>query len=182
LFKTADEKTSFVRVPVINYLRACPKPEAKAALEEVAKIDPAAMKQAESFFPFAGGPPKTETKGEEKKDEKSKTESKGDAKAKNEPPAAAPPAGKSEAPAKKRSASVTPHPVNVAAEASPWTARPNEAVLWDTHAAEFNDMGNGWRGSTAGESPRRAAVGSLGFDVAIVAAFVGYWTYYWVRT
>jgi hypothetical protein len=60
LFKTADEKTSFVRVPVINYLRACPKPEAKAALAELAKIDPAAMKQAETFFPFAAGPPKTD--------------------------------------------------------------------------------------------------------------------------
>ncbi len=31
LFKTADEKSSWVRVPVINYLRACPKPEASAS-------------------------------------------------------------------------------------------------------------------------------------------------------
>lgn len=51
LFKTADEKSSWVRVPVINYLRACPKPEAAAKLEELKEIDPAAFKRATSFFP-----------------------------------------------------------------------------------------------------------------------------------
>ncbi len=51
LFKTADEKSSWVRVPVINYLRACPKPEATAKLEELKEIDPAAFKRATSFFP-----------------------------------------------------------------------------------------------------------------------------------
>ncbi len=30
LFKTSDEESSWVRVPVINYLRACPLPEAQA--------------------------------------------------------------------------------------------------------------------------------------------------------
>ena len=79
LFKTSNEKTSYMRVPIINYHRACPKPEAKTALEELAKLDPAAMKQAESFFPLAGGPPKTEAKS----DEKAKTEAKGDPKTKS---------------------------------------------------------------------------------------------------
>ena len=51
LFKTADEKSSWVRVPVINYLRACPKPEASAKLDELKEIDPAAFKRATSFFP-----------------------------------------------------------------------------------------------------------------------------------
>lgn len=51
LFKTADEKSSWVRVPVINYLRACPKPEASAKLDELKELDPAAFKRATSFFP-----------------------------------------------------------------------------------------------------------------------------------
>ncbi len=51
LFKTADDKSSWVRVPVINYLRACPLPEAANQLGELEKIDPAAFKRATSFFP-----------------------------------------------------------------------------------------------------------------------------------
>ena len=51
LFKNADEKSSWVRVPVINYLRACPLPEAAEKLEEIKEIDPAAYKRATSFFP-----------------------------------------------------------------------------------------------------------------------------------
>lgn len=51
LFKNADEKSSWVRVPVINYLRACPKPEAAEKLNEIKEIDPAAYKRATSFFP-----------------------------------------------------------------------------------------------------------------------------------
>jgi hypothetical protein len=39
---------------VINYLRACPRPEAKAYLVELEKIDPAAVKRANTFFPFGG--------------------------------------------------------------------------------------------------------------------------------
>lgn len=54
LFKQADDKSSWVRVPVINYLRACPRPEAKQYLEELEKIDPDAVKRASSFFPFGG--------------------------------------------------------------------------------------------------------------------------------
>lgn len=51
LFKSADEKSSWVRVPVINYLRACPLPAAEQALAELKEIDPAAFKRATSFFP-----------------------------------------------------------------------------------------------------------------------------------
>ncbi len=51
LFKTADEKSSWVRVPVINYLRACPLPEASAKIDELKELDPAAFKRATSFFP-----------------------------------------------------------------------------------------------------------------------------------
>ena len=51
LFKSADEKSSWVRVPVINYLRACPLPAAEQELAELKEIDPAAFKRATSFFP-----------------------------------------------------------------------------------------------------------------------------------
>ena len=52
LFKDATEETIWVRVPVINYLRACPQPEAAAAIEELTKIDPDAVKRASAFFAF----------------------------------------------------------------------------------------------------------------------------------
>lgn len=56
LFKKADEESSWVRVPVINYLRACPKPEAKEYLDELAKIDPDSVKRANSFFALPPAP------------------------------------------------------------------------------------------------------------------------------
>lgn len=52
LFKTADAGNNWVRVPVINYLRACPLPEAAAALKELEKVDPAAVRRANTFFPL----------------------------------------------------------------------------------------------------------------------------------
>jgi len=51
LYRKADEKTSWVRVPVVNYLRACPLPQAKELISECEKIDPAAVKRAREFFP-----------------------------------------------------------------------------------------------------------------------------------
>jgi hypothetical protein len=56
LFKTADEESSWVKVPVVNYLRACPKPEAKTYLAELAKLDPETVKRANAFFPAAPAP------------------------------------------------------------------------------------------------------------------------------
>lgn len=61
LFKKADDKSSWVKVPVINYLRACPKPRAKVLLEELKKIDPAAVKRANTYFP-QGAPAAAEKK------------------------------------------------------------------------------------------------------------------------
>ncbi len=52
LFVDADPETSWVRVPVVNYLRACPLPEAKKRLEELEKVDPKAVKRAATFFPI----------------------------------------------------------------------------------------------------------------------------------
>ncbi len=56
LFKNADEKTSWVRTPVVNFVRACPLPIAKEKMKQLEEIDPAAVKRANTFFPF--GPPK----------------------------------------------------------------------------------------------------------------------------
>jgi hypothetical protein len=56
LFKEADDKSSWVRVPVVNYLRACPLPEAEKYIEELEKIDPVAVKRARTYF----APPKPE--------------------------------------------------------------------------------------------------------------------------
>ena len=57
LFKDADDDSNWVRVPVVNYLRACPLPEAKTHLADLEKIDPESVKRANSFFPLGGGAP-----------------------------------------------------------------------------------------------------------------------------
>lgn len=67
LFKEADDKSSWVRVPVVRFLMQCPEPAAKKHLQELEAIDPGAIKRAQTFFPFGGGDPsKSEEKGEEK--------------------------------------------------------------------------------------------------------------------
>lgn len=50
LFIDADADNNWVRVPVINYLRACPLPEAEVALEKLREIDPESVRRASSFF------------------------------------------------------------------------------------------------------------------------------------
>jgi hypothetical protein len=60
LFREADEKSSWVRVPVVNYLQACPKPEAKKYLRELEKIDPDAVKRAQASLPFGPATPSTD--------------------------------------------------------------------------------------------------------------------------
>ena len=49
MFKDADDESNWLRVPVITYLRECPKPEAAAYIEELAKIDPDAVTRADFF-------------------------------------------------------------------------------------------------------------------------------------
>ena len=51
LFKNADEKSSWVRLPVVNFLRACPLPEAAQYIKELEKIDPEAVERARTIFP-----------------------------------------------------------------------------------------------------------------------------------
>lgn len=50
LFLAAEADNNWVRVPVVNYLRACPLPEAKAAIEELEKVDPESVRRANTFF------------------------------------------------------------------------------------------------------------------------------------
>ena len=52
MFIDADEDTNWLRVPVITYLRACPKPEAKSHIDTLAKIDPDAVRRADFFLNF----------------------------------------------------------------------------------------------------------------------------------
>ncbi|MHB0958409.1 MAG: hypothetical protein ACYC0X_17365 [Pirellulaceae bacterium] len=51
MFKSANTKTSYVRMPIINYVRTCPLPAAQQALEEFRQIDPEAVKRSMTFFP-----------------------------------------------------------------------------------------------------------------------------------
>lgn len=53
LFKNADKDSNWVRVPVVNYLRACPLDTAKQQIEVLREIDPDAIARANTFFPFA---------------------------------------------------------------------------------------------------------------------------------
>lgn len=63
LFAEANEESNWVRVPVLQYLKACPKPEAKEAFDRLAKLDPDAAKRAASFLPIADkGPTPNETR------------------------------------------------------------------------------------------------------------------------
>jgi hypothetical protein len=50
LFTDSDPENNWVRVPVVNYLRACPLPEAEAALDKLKQIDPESVRRANTFF------------------------------------------------------------------------------------------------------------------------------------
>lgn len=50
MFKDADEETSWVRVPIASYLRACPNPKADTYIAELQKIDPDSIKRADFFL------------------------------------------------------------------------------------------------------------------------------------
>ncbi len=54
IFKDAKADNIFVREPIVNYLRACPLPEAAAAIEELAVIDPEAVRRAATLAGLAG--------------------------------------------------------------------------------------------------------------------------------
>ena len=54
LFEKAEADNNFVREPIVNYLRACPQPEAAAAVARLEKIDPEAVRRAATLAAFAG--------------------------------------------------------------------------------------------------------------------------------
>ncbi|MFM8290596.1 MAG: hypothetical protein ACKOC4_02710, partial [Planctomycetia bacterium] len=49
----ATSDNIFVREPIVNYLRACPLPEAAAAVKELEKIDPEACRRAATLAGIA---------------------------------------------------------------------------------------------------------------------------------
>ena len=52
LFDSANgpDQTLWVRVPAVNFVRACPLPEAKKELERFATVDPDAVARAKQFY------------------------------------------------------------------------------------------------------------------------------------
>lgn len=54
LFKEAQADNIFVREPIVNYLRACPLPEAAAAITQLEAIDPEAVRRAATLAGVAG--------------------------------------------------------------------------------------------------------------------------------
>lgn len=73
LFIEADEGNNFVRVPVVNYLKACPLPEAEEVLKELEEVDPASIKRANTFFTIPK--PSAEQKPSDVKEASETTES-----------------------------------------------------------------------------------------------------------
>ena len=54
LFEKAEADNIFVREPIVNYLRACPLPQAAEAIARLEKIDPEAVRRAATLAAFAG--------------------------------------------------------------------------------------------------------------------------------
>ena len=50
LFLKSDPDNNWVRVPVVNYLRACPLEKAKEAISKLEAVDPESVKRANTFF------------------------------------------------------------------------------------------------------------------------------------
>jgi hypothetical protein len=50
MFKNANEKTQWVRVPIVHFLRVNPDPVAKAKIEELRAVDPQSVRRALAFF------------------------------------------------------------------------------------------------------------------------------------
>ena len=50
LFINADPDNNWIRVPVVNYLRACPLDKAEEAIKKLEEVDPESVKRANTFF------------------------------------------------------------------------------------------------------------------------------------
>jgi hypothetical protein len=60
LFDEADPETTFVRTPIINFLRSCPLPEAATELAHMQTVDPKAYRRAVTLLPTIGSPTATD--------------------------------------------------------------------------------------------------------------------------
>ncbi|MEX1224898.1 MAG: hypothetical protein WEA31_10165 [Pirellulales bacterium] len=131
LFKNADKSTSWVRVPVVNFLRACPLPEAQERLEELAKIDPDAVKRASTFFPLSGSTTRPGTDAEPTEG-KQETNGEGDsAVEQGDSPAAANGGAADEAAAQETAADLPPSPTGLGESEKAIAAAPHDKVTVD---------------------------------------------------
>lgn len=56
LYSDANAESNWIRVPIVNYVRACPLESADEMMEKLREVDPDAVKRASTFFPL--GPKK----------------------------------------------------------------------------------------------------------------------------
>lgn len=54
IYANATPENLFVREPIVNYMKACPLPEAKATVEKLREIDPEAVRRAATLAGLAG--------------------------------------------------------------------------------------------------------------------------------
>ncbi len=54
IYTDATAENLFVREPIVNYMKACPLPEAEAAVEKLREIDPEAVRRAATLAGLAG--------------------------------------------------------------------------------------------------------------------------------
>ena len=54
IYTDATPENLFVREPIVNYMKACPLPEARAAVEKLREIDPEAVRRAATLAGLAG--------------------------------------------------------------------------------------------------------------------------------
>ncbi len=151
LFKNADEESIWVRVPVISYLRACPLPKAKQYIDELAKIDPDAVKRANSFFPLSGAAPAQAASSPTAEDKKSAAPADGAAPAASSAPASPSAPAKGAVPGGKKVSG--PAPVEPVGDKK--TSQANKPVLDPQAAAPLGGEGK----SKAAAASQVAAVG-----------------------
>ena len=152
LFKDADDESSWIRVPVVNYLRACPKPEAKKHLEELAKIDPDAVKRANSFFPLGAG---AKPAADKAAGDKAASDKAGNAKSPAGKDAGkTPAAGKTEKPARAKADAEKTPPAKAGAQLEPQGAG---AALAISDADDDRRLATAVRGGEAAAGAKAAA-------------------------
>ena len=127
LFEKAEADNIFVREPIVNYLRACPLPQAAEAVAKLEKIDPEAVRRAATLAAFAGA------LGAKPGDSASTAQA-GDQASEPDGDPGDPTASRASVPAAAGAASSTPAPATAEAEAAIAARIP--AVLADEEATD----------------------------------------------